>query len=228
MRDRGHWAGLLLATSVSAWSSSVEATETVVHSYDSLGRLIRVEHSGSVNSGVDARYAYDTADNRTHVTVAGVPTVTGGSFETPDMSTGYAYRPSGSPVAYSGNSGVAGNGSVWGFASAPDGDQVAFLQSAGAASTIALPVTGLSPATRYTVRFRIAVRPGHGANPVTVAFGGIALGTFTPGSAAFSAVTSAAFTASAGSGTLTFTGSGSAADLGTGIDLVTVAAVGSN
>jgi hypothetical protein len=228
MRNRGHRAGLLLATSAMACANAARASETVTYNYDSLGRLVRVGHSGTVNNGITAGYSYDPADNRTNVTVGGVPTVVGGGFEFPDVGAGYAYRPAGSPAAFSGNSGIIGNGSIWGFAAAPEGDQIAFIQSFGTAAMVSLSVNGLTPGASYTARFRIAARPGYGANPVTLAYEGVALGTFTPGSTAFAAVTSAAFTASAASGTLTFTGNGSAADLDTALDLVTVAAAGSN
>ena len=161
-----------------------------------------------------------------------MPRVAGGGFEAPAVGSGYAYAPPygppASPAYFAGRAGIAGNGSLWGFAPAPEGSQAAFIQSYGTASTIRLTVTGLTPGMRYTARFRIAARPGFGANPVTVDFEGQALGTFTPGSAAFTAAAGAAFTASAASGTLTFTGSASPADLGTGLDLVTVAAEGSD
>ncbi|MET1111785.1 MAG: hypothetical protein ABWX67_09705 [Allosphingosinicella sp.] len=225
MRRRGH---SIWACSVLALAGAADAAETVTYSYDSLGRLVRVEHDGSVNSGARADYAYDSADNRTRVTVSGVPTVAGGGFEAPEVGAGYAYTPPATPAVFANRAGIAGNGSVWGFASAPEGDQVGFLQAYGPAATIALPVTGLTPGASYTVRFRIAARPGYGANPVTVAFNGVPLGAFTPGSTAFAAVTSAAFAAPAESGSLTFTGSADSADLATGLDLVTIAAAGSN
>jgi hypothetical protein len=156
------------------------------------------------------------------------PTVAGGGFEAPDMGSGYVYRPAGSPATFAGNSGVAGNGSAWGFAAAPEGDQVAFLQGGDEPAVISLPVTGLTPGASYKVSFRISIRPGHSANPVSLSFGGTALGTFNPPTAAFTSVTSAAFTAGASSGTLTFTASGSSIYFASGIDMVTVAAAGSN
>jgi hypothetical protein len=220
-------ARLLVATSLLALATPARAGETIVYGYDSLGRLVRVERSGTVNSGVSARYSYDPADNRTNVTVSSGPEVIGGGFELPEVGTGYAYRIAGGPAVFAGNSGISGNGSAWGLAAAPEGDQAAFLQSYGTASTVSLTVTGLTPGASYVIRFRIAQRLYHGANPVTAAFDGVALGTFTPGSHAFTEATSAAFTASAASGILTFTGSASAADLGTGLDLVTVAPAGS-
>lgn len=227
MRNRGHRAGLLLATSAIALAGSAEAGETIAYSYDSLGRLVRVERSGTVNSGVNAAYTYDAADNRTNVTVGG-PSVAGGGFEAPEIGAWYAYRPTGSPAVFTGNSGITGNDFTWGFTTAPEGDQVGFVQSYGTAATISLPVTGLVPGSRYAFRFHFAVRPNFGANPVTVALDGISLGTFTPTSTTFTPITSAAVVAAAGSGTLTFTGSASAADLGTGLDGVTVVAVGNH
>lgn len=224
VKRRGRY---LLAGAVLALASSANAGETIAYRYDSLGRLVRVEHSGSVNHGASAQYSYDSADNRTNVTVSGVPKVAGGGFELPEIGAGWAYAPGASPAVFVNRSGVAGNGSVWGFASAPEGDQVAFIQSFGSEAKIRLAVTGLTPGASYTARFRIATRPGYGANPVTVAFGGAALGTFTPGSTAFTAVTSAAFTAASASGELRFTGSASASDLATGLDFLTVAAAGS-
>lgn len=228
MRNRDHRVGLALATSAIACVTVAKAGETVTYNYDSLGRLIRVERSVAGNNRISTQYSYDSTDNRVNVTIGAAPVVAGGSFETPEIGDGFEYRPPGSPAAFAGNAGVAGNGSVWGFASAPEGDQAAFVQSAGVASTIWLSVSGLTPGAAYTISFRIAARPGHGANPVTVAYNGFALSTFTPGSTAFTAVTSDAFTASAASGTITFTGSASAADLGTGLDLVTVGPAGSN
>ena len=73
MRNRGLRAGWLLASSAIACAAN--AGETITYDYDALGRLIRVEHGGTVNSGTSAAYSYDPADNRTNVTVtvAGAP-----------------------------------------------------------------------------------------------------------------------------------------------------------
>jgi hypothetical protein len=51
----------------------VLASETITYIYDAKGRLVRVEHSGSVNNNVVANYTYDPADNRTNVKVTGAP-----------------------------------------------------------------------------------------------------------------------------------------------------------
>jgi hypothetical protein len=68
VRNRDHRAGLLLASAIGCCSAA-SANESVTYSYDSLGRLILVERQGTVNAGVSARYSYDSADNRTNVTV---------------------------------------------------------------------------------------------------------------------------------------------------------------
>ena|SRR5688572_8721071 len=214
----------LLACSGLALASAAEAGETVSYDYDALGRLTATTSSGTVNNGVATGIAYDPAGNHSAYTVSGAgssgsPTVTGGGFETPDLGASYLYRPT---LAFRFNSGIAGNGSAWGFAAAPEGDQVAFLQTIDQPAVISLPVSGLVAGTSYVATFHLASRPGYLVNPVTVAFNGTALGTFSPASTAFTAMTSAAFTASSGTGTLTFTGSSYAGDTSTGLDNVTV------
>jgi hypothetical protein len=58
-------AGLcLVGAAIAAYAS-----ETITYSYDSRGRLIKVERKGSVNNEVKAEYRYDKADNRTNVNV---------------------------------------------------------------------------------------------------------------------------------------------------------------
>lgn len=47
------------------------ASEVVTYAYDAKGRLVRVQHTGGPNSGLDAQYTYDKADNRQHVSVIG-------------------------------------------------------------------------------------------------------------------------------------------------------------
>lgn len=64
--------GLLFAGAVAAIAAaaiSVNAQETINYQYDARGRLVRVQHSGSVNNNVSANYSYDKGDNRTNVNV---------------------------------------------------------------------------------------------------------------------------------------------------------------
>jgi hypothetical protein len=62
-----------LAAALLSVAQAAQGGETVTYDYDSLGRLTKVSRSGTVNSGVEARYTYDSADNRTNVTVDGAP-----------------------------------------------------------------------------------------------------------------------------------------------------------
>lgn len=43
--------------------------ETTTYTYDALGRVITVQHSGGPTDGTAATYSYDPASNRTNVTV---------------------------------------------------------------------------------------------------------------------------------------------------------------
>lgn len=61
---------LLFAGSIMI-ATSAQAAETATYSYDAKGRLIKVVHAGSVNSGVTVDYTHDTADNRTNVKTTG-------------------------------------------------------------------------------------------------------------------------------------------------------------
>jgi hypothetical protein len=53
--------------------SGVFANETITYSYDARGRVIKVEHSGTVNNGVKTEYTLDKAENRTNLTTTGLP-----------------------------------------------------------------------------------------------------------------------------------------------------------
>lgn len=221
-------AGFVPAILSFALATAAFASETVTYTYDAKGRLTKVERAGSVNNGVTAQYAHDKADNRLSVTVTGAPngsgsgtagTVADASFEDPPQNGGYAYDPASTGATFTGGAGVAGNGSAFGFAAAPDGVQAAFLQGNGA---ITLSVTGLTPGASYVVRFWTAQRPGYPANAISVALAGTGLGSYTPASTSWAQVTTGSFTAASSSGTLTFTGTNTTADVDTAIDAVSV------
>lgn len=228
----------LVCAAVSLGTTQAIASETITYRYDALGRLVAMSNTGAVNDGLATSVAYDPAGNRLSYGVTGAGGTGGGgtvlvtdaSFENPPQNGGYTYGPVVTGASFSGYAGVAGNGSGWGFAAAPDGNQVAFIQGyASANGVISLAVSGLTPGATYAVRFAVAQRPGFVANPLTVGFaptsqGTASLGTFTPASTSFAYVTSASFTASAATGTLTFTGTSSSGDLSTGLDAISIVA----
>jgi hypothetical protein len=207
------------------------ADETLTYRYDALGRLVSTTTSGCANNGLATAVGYDPAGNRQSYTVTGAgatgcgtgggggggtPTVPDGSFETPPQGNGYVYTPTVAGVAFTNGAGLAGNGSAWGFATAPDGTQIAFLQATG---SIAMSVSGLTPGASYKVSFWMTPRTTTGGTPVTVSLNGASLGTFTPTQAAY--VTTAAFTAQASTATLAFSTSATT-DVSTGIDAVSL------
>ena len=69
----GHVERLLLACGTLGLAAAAIASETITYTYDNRGRLVRVEHGGSVNNGIQSNYSYDKADNRTKVTTTGAP-----------------------------------------------------------------------------------------------------------------------------------------------------------
>jgi len=69
-------SAIVLATvTIMALSSPSGAfgNETINYTYDAKGRLVKVEHSGSVNNNVQSNYTIDKADNRTNLNVTGAP-----------------------------------------------------------------------------------------------------------------------------------------------------------
>ncbi|MGA3020139.1 MAG: PEP-CTERM sorting domain-containing protein [Bryobacteraceae bacterium] len=101
------------------------------------------------------------------------------SFDTPDVSgmlcgtsgfDGCEYRPNGYGWFFTGSSGIASNGGIFGLDSpgndnrAPDGNQVAFLQfdpsnPASSPGNLSQNVSGLDPTQSYVVSFEAAQRP---------------------------------------------------------------------
>jgi hypothetical protein len=134
-------------------------------------------------------------------------------FEVPNVST-YQYNPSGGSwtfTAQSGNngSGITANGSLFNSSNpnAPEGDQVAFLQST---STISQAISGFVPGAKYAVTFSAAQRAGqfqHGGQTWNLNLDDLLIGSFSPSAAATSYVDyTANFTATAPMHTLAFIG----------------------
>jgi hypothetical protein len=136
------------------------------------------------------------------------------SFEAPSVGanaySAYAYagtvNAAVQPWVFSGNAGVAGNGS--GFTSAnpnaPAGTQVAFLQTQN--SSVARSVTFAASGT-HELTFAAAQRGNYNeANQqISIALDGVPLGSVSPSSTAYQTF-SIAFTATAGTHTLTLRG----------------------
>lgn len=213
----------LVALMPIAIAVAASASETVAYSYDAKGRLTATAHGGSVNSGVGSNYTFDHADNRSAHSITGGASVTvaDASFESPSMGGWYAYRPAAAGVTFSGGAGLTGNNSAWGF-TAPDGVQVAMIQTSGVGAAVSMDVSGLAPGASYVVRFKRQARPGFAPNSISVSFGGATLGTFSAGTS-FQTATSAPFQATATTGTVTFTGEvDTAYDRTTGIDAIEI------
>jgi YD repeat-containing protein len=49
------------------------AAETITYKYDARGRLVQVNHAGTVNNNVVTNYVYDKADNRALKNTTGAP-----------------------------------------------------------------------------------------------------------------------------------------------------------
>lgn len=66
-------AELFMVGALIAAAGLASASETITYSYDAKGRLILVQHAGTVNNNVIANYTYDAADNRKNLKVTGAP-----------------------------------------------------------------------------------------------------------------------------------------------------------
>lgn len=64
---------LVVIGALIAAAGIASASETITYSYDARGRLVLVQHSGTVNNNVITNYTIDHADNRTNVKVTGAP-----------------------------------------------------------------------------------------------------------------------------------------------------------
>ena len=157
------------------------------------------------------------------------PTVGDSGFESVNVGSGYQYAPTGSAWSFPGDvsnsgSGVTGNGSGFtaGNPAAPQGSQVAFLQSTG---TISQSVAGWS-AGSYTISFQSAQRANYqsSAEDFEILVDGKVVGTFKPSGTSYQAYTTSSFAVSAGSHVIKFLGLDSAGGDNTAfLDAVSVA-----
>jgi len=141
---------------------------------------------------------------------AGTPAVGDAGFEAPSVGTGsfsdYVAAPAGTPWAYAGGAGVAGNGSGYtvGNPGAPDGTQVGFLEYTGSmGQSVANWAAG-----SYVISFQAAQRGNYQASQqdFAVTVDGRTVGTFTPAGTAYGSYATAPFTVAAGAHTIAFQG----------------------
>jgi YD repeat-containing protein len=212
--------GLLLgAATLALGATAALASETIGYDYDARGRLVTVVRTATA-SGSTTGYAFDKADNRLQRSALTLPDP---SFELPEVGTGYVYSPTVSGMTFNSHAGVTGNSSAFGFVAAPDGDQVAFLQSTDTATgAMSLTVSGLVTGASYRVRFRIARRPNNGLNGVTVAADGTTIGSIVPPSNAFTSYETGSFTAAGPTALISFTGTTALGDRASALDLISI------
>jgi len=70
MRRLAKW---VLAAGAAAAATVAIASEVITYRYDARGRLVKVEHTGTVNNNVNTSYTFDKADNRMAKTTTGAP-----------------------------------------------------------------------------------------------------------------------------------------------------------
>ena len=157
--------------------------------------LVGLNPSGGDNTAfVDMVQVYTGTTGTT--VVAGA--VANGSFETSDAlaNTTYGYSPTGAAWAFSGTAGIAGNGSAFSPATAPNGTRVAFIQMA---SSIQQQLV-LTPGT-YRLSFRVSQRAccdGTNNQKLSIQLDGVELGTVQPtNTTGYDTFVSAAFTVTA-------------------------------
>ena len=146
-------------------------------------------------------------------TTALAASMSDGGFESETISgsapADYTYDPTGSVWTYAGESGVSGNGSAFTYMNpnAPQGSQVAFLQSAGSISQAIFVAT----AGNYSISLSAAQRTysSGGAQSVQVLVDGVLVGTLTPSSINYQSLATGSFALTAGSHTITLQGTAS-------------------
>jgi hypothetical protein len=142
------------------------------------------------------------------VTITAANLIGNNSFEVPGLAANtFQYSPpvsAGQPWQFGAGTGVASNGST--FTSynpvAPDGNQVAFIQSGGSMSQS----VNLNAGT-YTISFLAAQRAGQAHyQQIEVLVGGTSVGTITPSTTGYGAYETSSFTVTAGTFNIEFLG----------------------
>ena len=143
--------------------------------------------------GLDSAGGDNTAFvDQTAIVQASSSAIGDAGFEQVVVGAGqFQYRPTGSPWTFAGSAGISGNNSGFtsGNPAAPEGAQVAFLQTTGAFSQ---SVSGWA-AGSYTLSFKAAQRGNHQASrqDFNVLVDGVVVGTFTPSGTSYQSYTTA-------------------------------------
>jgi len=147
------------------------------------------------------------------VQVTGSVVIPNSGFEAPALGTGnFQYSPTGGSWTF-GGTGISANGSTFtsGNPGAPQGGQVAFIQM-GSNDVFSQALSGFQAGMSYTVSFSAAQRgnSSNGGQDFDVYLDTTLLGTFRPTSTSYAAMSTSAFTTTAGTHTLKFVGRDSA------------------
>ena len=189
----------------------------------SLSNLLVGTHTIVATYGGDGSNAASASAALTQVVNSGTASsLLNGGFEIPALGSGYQYTPSAAGIgwSFSGASGIEGNGSAWAAASAPDGTQAAFIQSAGSISQTVNLTAG-----SYTLSFRAAQRSccvSPYVQPIKITVDGVQIGSLvSPQSAGFASFSVPFTVSTTAAHTIAFTGTDNA-DKTTFVDAVTL------
>jgi len=191
---------------ISGATNSIYSIGSFSASFAGSYSVVVANSAGSTISDVAALYLNDPVSSP----VAQTPDTSSGlsdtSFESINVGsnsyTAFAYDPAGSAWSFAGSSGITGNSSGFtsGAPNAPDGSQVAFVQSTGSITQDVYLQTGT-----YAISALVANRVWGGQQTVMVYVDGWLAGTFNGGTT-YSQATSNYFNVTAGVYTISFVG----------------------
>lgn len=147
-----------------------------------------------------------------------------GSFETTRIGS-YQYDPATANWTFTGLSGLIANGGVSEASNAPDGTQIAFVESNHSTGGSFAQALNVATAGSYQLAFAAAQVQTFGTEPITVSVDGTAIATITPTSLAFQNYNAPIVTLTAGQHVLSFsTATITATDSASVIDAVQMVA----
>ena len=123
----------------------------------------------------------------------------------------YQYHPSDAYWLYSDSAGLAATGSGFNNTTAPDGNQVVFLQGTSAGAGQISQTLNVSTGGTYNVAFQAAERLNQ-TQPIAVSVDGTVIATITPASSSFSTYKTPNFGLTKGPHTISFTATNTSSD----------------